>query len=288
MKLLLLVSMMTAGTAAFAQPKLVSQATVTTTTTVIAPEEDELQNVQNIQGGGMGQMFRNFGDGETKSTTYLKNDMVKTIIKTDMGRSTIIRNNGTKVTTTLMEMMGNKTGFYISDEEQAGMRKKMDSMMQARRASDSTKTMTRSAAGEKTFEVHYTEESKKIAGYNCKKAWIVTTHLLGIKDSSAIWYTPEFKLQNLQSTGGTMGFGAFGSTNGFDKVDGFIMAYEAKMPRGRKMTVEVNKIDLTKEVTDKEFEIPKDFVVKPMKEMQNMFGGGAGGGGQRVEIRMGQ
>ncbi len=286
MKILLLVSMVACSCVTFAQPKLVSQATVTTTTTVTAPEEDELQNVQNSPGGGgPGQMFRNFGDGETKSTTYLKNDMVKTIIKTDMGRSTIIRNNGTKVTTTLLEMMGNKTGFYVSDEEQAEMRKRMDSMMQARR-SDSTKQQVRSGSGERTVDVHYTEETKKIAGYTCKKAWLVTTHLLGIKDSSAVWYTPEFKLQNLTSTGGTMGFGGFGLTNGFDKVDGFIMAYETKLPRGRTMNVEVNKVDISKEVADKEFEIPKDFELKPMKEMQTMFGGRPGGGVR--DIRIGQ
>jgi GLPGLI family protein len=283
MKLFLFVSMLGLSVAAAAQPKLVSQAIVSTTTTVVAPEEDDLQNVQNQGGGGPGAMFRNFGDGETKATTYLKNGMVKTVVKTDMGRTTIIRNNDTKLTTTLMEMMGNKNGFYISDDEQAAMRKRMDSMMQARRK-DSTSTRTRPASSENQVEVHYTSETKKIAGYNCKKAWIVTTHILGIKDSNAIWYTPEIKLQNLPSTGGTMGFGAFGTNNGFDKVDGFIMAYGAKLPRGRVMNVEVTKVDTGKEVADKEFEIPKDFVVKPMKEMQNMFGGG-GGGGQRIEIR---
>ncbi|MCP9750320.1 hypothetical protein [Ferruginibacter sp. HRS2-29] len=285
MKLFLLLSLVTGSLAAAAQPKLISQATVTTTTTVIAPEEDELQNVQNQGAGGPGQMFRNFGDGETKSTTYLKNDLVKTIIKTDMGRSTIIRNNNTKVTTTLLEMMGRKTGFYVSDEEQAQMRKRMDSMMQNRKVDSGATVRTRPASSENKIEVHTTDETKKIAGYTCKKAYVVTTRILGIKDSNAIWYTPEIKLQNLHSTGGTMGFGGFGSTNGFDKVDGFVMAYEAKMPRGRKMTVEVSKIDISKEIADKEFEIPKDFEVKPMKEMQNMFGGGQGG---RVELRMGQ
>jgi len=287
MKLFLLLSFVTGSLAAAAQPKLISQATVTTTTTVIAPEEDELQNVQNQggPGGGPGMMFRNFGDGETKSTTYLKNDLVKTIIKTDMGRSTIIRNNGTKVTTTLMEMMGRKTGFYISDEEQVQMRKKMDSMMQNRKVDSSGAVRTRPASSENKIDIHTTDETKKIAGYTCKKAYVVTTRILGIKDSNAIWYTPEIKLQNLNSTGGTMGFGGFGSTNGFDKVDGFVMAYEAKMPRGRKMTVEVNKIDISKEIADKEFEIPKDFEVKPMKEMQSMFGGP---GGVSTDIRIRQ
>ena len=269
--------------AAAAQPKLISQATISTITNVVAPEEDDLQNVQNQGAGGPGSMLRNFGEGETKSTTFLKNGLVKTVIKTDMGRTTIIRNNDTKLTTTLLEIMGNKNGFYISDDEQASMRKRIDSMMQARRK-DSTSQRPRQGPSENMVEVHITNETKKIAGYNCKKAWIVTTHMLGIKDSNAIWYNPEIKLQNLSSTGGTMGFGAFGTNNGFEKVDGFIMAYAAKLPRGRVMSVEVTKIDFTKEIADKEFEIPKDFVLKPMKEMQNMFGR-AGGGGQRLEIR---
>jgi hypothetical protein len=47
-----------------------------------------------------------------------------------------------------------------------------------------------------------------------------------------------------------------------------------KMPRGRLMQVEVTKIELDKEVKDKEFEIPKDFDVKAMKDMQGMRGQG--------------
>ncbi|RYD82571.1 MAG: hypothetical protein EOP53_03375 [Sphingobacteriales bacterium] len=68
-----------------------------------------------------------------------------------------------------------------------------------------------------------------------------------------------------------------------ESLDGFVMAYERKMPRGRLMTVEVTRIDINKEVAAKEFEIPKDFEIKPMAEMQGMFGGGAGGGMQIIQ-----
>ena len=270
-----------------AQVKLVNQATVNTTTTIIAPEEDDASTIQG-QGEGGGRMnFRNFGDGETKSVTYLKNDMVKTVMKSDMGRSTIIRDNSKKLTTTLIEMMGNKTGFYGTDEEAVNMRKKMDSMMQAtRNAGDSSSRRAR-PAGENQSEIIYSEETKKIAGYVCKKAWIVHTRILGIKDSSVVWYTPEFKLNNISSTGGLAGFGsmigaATGSGNAFAKIDGFVMRYENKMPRGRNMIVEVTKVDLAKEIADKEFEVPKDFDVKPMKEMQGMMQGGGSIPGRSV------
>jgi len=154
-------------TVSFAQPTVIKQAVVQTTTNIIAPEEEDVQNIQSPQQGGMN--FRNMMDGEFKFTTYLKNDMVKTVIKSDMGRSTIIRDNAKKLTTTLLEMMGNKTGFYMTDEDQANMAKRRDSMMKARRQKDSSAEV-RTVPLEPTIEVSYTEETKKIAGYVCKKA----------------------------------------------------------------------------------------------------------------------
>lgn len=288
-KVLLLAAVVYSGNL-MAQTKLLNQAIINTTTTIIAPDDEDASNIQ-MQGEGGGRMsFRNFGDGETKSVTHLKNDMVKTVMKSDMGRTTTIRDNAKKLTTTLMEIMGNKTGFYSTDEEAAAMRKRMDSMMQAtRNAGDSSNRRVRPA--EPQTEIVYTEETKKIAGYLCKKAWIVNTRILGIKDSSVVWYTPEFKLNNISSTGGLSGFSsmmgsAAGTANAFSKIDGFVMRYENKMPRGRNMVVEVTRVELGKEVADKEFEIPKDFDVKPMKEMQNMMQGGGSGTGPRTMIRM--
>ena len=271
----------------------ITQAIINTTTTIVAPDESEdVSNVQ-IQGGDGARMsFRNFGDGETKSVVYVKNDMVKTVIKSDMGRSTIIRDNAAKKTTTLLEIMGNKTGFYATDEEAAAMRHRMDSMMQAtRNAADSNRRMARPSSGETPVEIVYTGDTKKIAGYTCKKAYLVSTHLLGVKDSILVWYSPEIKLNNVSNTGGTFSFGNMMSNGNnpltaLSKINGFPMSYQTKMGRGRIMTVEVTKIDLKKEIADKEFEIPKDFDVKPMSEMRNMMPGGrpGGPGGQRVMI----
>jgi len=280
MKAIFFSALLLASANVFAQPKLVTQAIVNTTTNVIAPEGEDVQNLQ--QGGGGMQMFRNFGDGETKSVTYLKDSMVKTVLKSDLGRSSIIRNNNAKLTTTLLEIMGNKTGFFITDDEQAVMKVKMDSMMQARRNADTTRPKTATNSTAVPAEISYVEGTKKVAGYDCKKALVINTRLLGIKDTVAVWYTPEIKLQSIVSTGGTSSFGGFGnlgnftSLNGLDKIDGFVMQYEMNMRRGRRMIVEVTKIDLAKEVTAKDFEIPKDFEVKPMKEFQSMMQGPGG------------
>ena len=286
MKLVLFLAFVVGGSSVTAQPKLVSQVTINTTTNVIAPEEEDITSIQT-QGQGEGMaMFRNFGDGETKSVTQVKNNLVKTVIKSDMGRSTIIRNNETKMTTTLIEMMGNKTGFYASDDEQAAMRKSMDSMMQAR-SKDSAGRVNRPREIPKV-EVIYSADTKKIAGYSCKKALIISTRLLGlVKDTTIAWFTPDFKVKNVSSVGGGIAtaFGASSAPNPMELIEGFVLGYETKMRRNRTMIVEVTKVDLTKEIAEKEFDIPKDFDVKPMKEMRNMMGGA--GQGNQIQIRRG-
>ncbi len=257
-----------------AQPKLIGQATINTTTNVIAPEDEDVAQIGNNPGGGPGAGFRNFGDGETKSVTFVKNDLVKTNYKSEMASGAVYRNNSTKVTTTIAQIMGNKIGFYASDNDMENMAKKRDSLMKAQAKTDST--IKPRQPRNKAFDVAVvnTDETKKIAGYNCKKAFLVTDKVIA-KDSLVVWYTPEIKFNNLSSTGGTSGFGSFGNIAGFDKIDGFVMQYERSMPRGRKMEVKVTKIDTVKEIADKEFDLPKDVEIKPMSEMTgagNFFG----------------
>ena len=269
----------------YAQPKLITQAIITTKTTIVSPEEDD-NNAPPPGGGGEGgemRMMRFGGDGETKTTTWLKGDLVKTFSESEMGRTTIIRDNSKKLTSTIMEMMGKKMGFYITDSDQVVMSKKMDSMMQSRRQNDNPGFSNTPPA----VDIAYVDGSKKISGYDCKKALIITTRGNGKKDSSVVWYTPEVKLQGISSTGGAGGgFGGFGGPqtnfNAMEKINGFPIQYERNMNRGRKMTVVVTKIVTDKEVTDKEFDIPKDTELKSMKDMQGMMGGGPGGFQMRI------
>ncbi|MBP6023277.1 hypothetical protein [Ferruginibacter sp.] len=282
MKKILPVFLLALTAIAQAQTKTISQAIITTKTTTVSPEgEDDLPPPPQSVNGEEVRVMRFGGDGETKSVTTLKGAMVKTFSESEMGRTTVLRDNTNKKTTTLMEMMGNKTGFYVTDEEQEVMRKQMDSMMQTRRQGNDNNALTGNAP--KSTEIIYVEESKKIAGQVCKKAFIVTIRQNGTKDSSTVWYCPDFKLEGIASTGGLSGFGNFGRTTslgGLSDIAGFPMQYEMKLNRGRKMIVEVTKLVIDKEIADKEFEIPKDFVVKPMKDMQT-------GNGRGFQIRMG-
>ena len=273
--------------ATYAQPKLISQAIITTKTTIVAPEEDDNVAPPNTNGSDEVRIMRFFGDGETKSTTWLKLDLVKTLSESEMGKTTIIRDNSKKLTTTMIEMMGKKSAFYITDSDQVVLRKRLDSMMQTRRQNDNPGV----SRNPPSIDISYIDETKKIAGYDCKKAIIITTRSNGKKDSSLVWYIPDMKLQGIGSTGGALGgFGGFGGmasqitagANAMEKLNGFPMQYERNMNRGRKMTVVVTKLETDKEVQEKEFEIPKDIELKSMKDMQGT-GGGQGGFRMRAD-----
>lgn len=278
MKQIFFFAALISGTTAIAQPKLVNQAIINTTTNIIAPEEEDVASVQSQgQGGGMARMFS--GDGETKTVTHVKNDLVKSVSKSETGRTTIIRDNQKKLTTTLFEIMGTRNGFYATDEEMESGRKSMDSMMRAGAANDTSRKVVRPAEPPK-INISVTDETKKIAGYTCKKAYIITTRILGIKDTSVAWFTPDVKINNVSSTGGgmtsimSMGSPTSNPMAGLEQIDGFVMRFETKMRRNRIMNVEVTKLEIEKDVADKEFNIPKDFDVKPMSEMRNMMRGG--------------
>jgi hypothetical protein len=264
----------------FAQQKIITQATITTKTTIVSPDGDDgAPPPPPAPDGAEVRVFRYGGDGETKAVTHLKNNLVKTVVNNEMSITTTIRDNDKKMTTTLMQMNGSTTGFYATDEDQELMRKRMDSLMQNRRQNgDATQNNT-----PPTTEITYVDETKKVAGVICKKALVIITRA-NKKDSNIVWYAPDFKLQGITSTGGLAGFGGMGGRTqlgGLDKLNGFPMMYEMTMNRGRKMTVEVTKIDIEKEVKDKEFEIPKDVEVRAMKDMQN------GGGPGMMQIRIG-
>jgi hypothetical protein len=282
MKKIITLLFLSASIAVYAQPKVLTQAMVTTKTTIVAPEGDEAVQTTTSADGGEVRVMRFGGDGETKTTTWIKNDLVKTFSESEMGRTTVIRDNSKKLTTTIMEIMGKKSGFYATDEDQAEMRKRMDSMMQGRGGQNVS--FGGGSNSPATYSVVYIDENKKISGYACKKALIIAARS-GRSDTTTVWYNPDFKLQNLPSTGGAAaGFGGFNTTSGptgMELLNGFPMKYERNMARGRHMTVEVTKLVIDKDVADKEFEIAKDIEIKAMKDMQN---GGVGGPGMQIRI----
>lgn len=274
-----------------AQPVEYTRAVVSTTMEVIAPENEDASGFSGGNEGRGGMNFRNMMDGETKITTYIKGDKMKTNIKSDVIKSSIYRDHGAKTTTTVFQMMGEERAFFATDQDMADMQRQRDSMMEQRRNRPTDSGTTRRPPGRDRTPTEVvlvnTSETKKIAGKTCIKAYLVSTLLLGNKDSTVIWYCPDFKIKNIVSPGSLnmlpmMGNMMPGGLQGLDQVPGFVMRYETRFRRDRLVEVEVTKIELDKEVSDKEFEVSTSVDVKPIKDMQNMFGPGGRGGFNRM------
>ncbi len=238
---------------------------------------------------------RPFGGGmESTNTVYFRGDFIKTLNQTDFGNNTVIIDKNSNKTITIIEAMGRKTGYYSTPEDEELMRKRMDSLRQA----GGFNRQVERREGE--TEIAETNETRKIAGYDCKKTIIKTKTNNGEVNETIIWYTPDLKMPadypqaGAVAPGGGRGFSAsFGGgarsgglgVPGLDKINGFVMGYEMSRPNGFSMKMEVKKIEIDPEIKDKVFEVPKGIELKPISEMQNMFGpGGPGGRGRQVIV----
>ncbi|MCE2834274.1 MAG: hypothetical protein LW694_07815 [Chitinophagaceae bacterium] len=291
MKVILSISLALTSVLAQAQPRVVEKAIIKMQTEVTFPE--------NFGGGGPGGGDEGggmrFGSGgmDASSTIYFRGDMSKVESVSDFGNNVVISDLKNKRTTTLIEAMGRKTGYYSTPAEEQQMRARMDSMRDARRDSmqqarrDTLQRMGFSFGAPAKPEIVYTDQSKKIAGMNCKKAIIKNTQR-GQTTETEVWYSPDFKLApgfslgggNAGAGGGRGGMMSMAGVNGLDQLEGFPMEYTITRGNGFKIHMNVTKVQLDANIDDKVFEIPKGFELKPVTEMQQM-------GGSRGGFRMG-
>jgi hypothetical protein len=273
---------------ASAQPRVVKSAIVKMQTEITFPENFGGPGGGGPPGGGDGGnvvIMGGPGGMESSSTLYYTPDRTKLESTSDFGNNIVISDRKEKKTTTLIEAMGKKTGFYSTEEDEAAMRNRMDSARNARR--DSLQKLGLPIAAPSTPEILYSEETKQIAGYTCKKAVIRTKDRQGAVNESTVWYCPEFKMGEGFSfgggRGGMMGGPMMGGLNGLDKIEGFPMEYSMSRSNGMKMHMTVTKVQLDAAIDDKTFEVPKGYELKSMKDMQGRDGrmmfriGGPGG-----------
>jgi hypothetical protein len=285
MKHLLSVAALLLTGSAIAQPRVVKSAIVKMQTEITFPENFGGPGGGGPPGGGDGGgntvIMGGPGGMEANSTLYYTVDRSKLESTSDFGNNIVISDRKEKKTTTLIEAMGKKTGFYSTEEDEAAMRNRMDSARNARR--DSLQKMGLPIAAPAKPEIVYTEETKKIAGYTCKKALIRTKDRQGTVNESTVWYCPEFKMGEGFSfgggRGGFMGGPMMGGMNGLENIDGFPMEYSMSRNNGMKMHMTVSKVQLDAAIDDKTFEVPKGFELKSMKDMQGRDG--------RMMIRIG-
>jgi hypothetical protein len=115
-------------------------------------------------------------------------------------------------------------------------------------------------AGQPKGTVTITNETKNIAGYNCKKA-IVTSDDDGVKSTFEVWFTDEIG----------------GKDANFDNplykdINGVMLEFILKTPQAS-MKLSATSID-KKAVPAKDFEIPSDYTLTTQDELKGKFGGG--------------
>jgi Domain of unknown function (DUF4412) len=266
-----------------------SQGQVKTVDKAIVKMKTEMQFPENFGGGGPsgegGERIVIAGGGpggiETSMTAYYRGDFTKIESVSDFGNNMVIIDHKQKKTTTLIEAMGRKTGFYSTEEDDAAMRARMDSARNARR--DSLQKAGLPIGEPRKPVIEYIDETKKIAGYTCKKAIVKTRDQRGETNATTVWYCPDFKIAQSMPSGGGGGMMGRGmmmmGMNGLDQLEGYPMEIQMERSNGMKVHTVVTSVKLDAGIEDKVFEIPKGYDLKPLKDMQ--------GGDGRVMFRMG-
>ena len=288
-KIVLSAVLLAAGIVAFAQPKIVERAIVKAKTEITFPENFSFGGPGGPGGGGDGPPggFTMPRDMETTTTMTYSPDYMKIESLSDFGNNVVITDRKKKVTTTLIEAMGRKTGWFTSDAEAEAQRLRQDSLRKARR--DSLAELGLTFTDNKP-ELIYSDETKKVSGYTCKKVTIKTKGQNGQVTENVIWYNPDFKLAET-STAASANPGGFGGGGrgrmsmmsgvpGLDQINGFPMEYESVRDNGFKLHMIVLKLQVDPTIDEKTFEVPKGFDVKPQSTFE-------GQGGMRMIFRSG-
>jgi GLPGLI family protein len=108
-------------------------------------------------------------------------------------------------------------------------------------------------------KIKYLEETKTIAGFECKKAEYITINEYDEEDVTIVWFTD--KIGNP-----AMNFGGQ-----FHGLNGFPMEYSVETDEG-KITTSVSSIK-KKKIKDTQFMIPADYEEMSPEQLRSMFGG---------------
>ncbi len=180
---------------------------------------------------GLDQQTLDMLPGE--STTFFKNDKMRIDMKMGMGmNSSVIMNNAKKEVHVLMDMMGNKMDMLITEKD-------VDKEMK----------------DEGEYKIVKTNDVRKIAGYNCKKAVITA------KDGKefSVWYTNDIIVKNANWN------------NQFKSIDGFLMEFRMNQ---NGLTVEMSAREVASEkVTDEIFNIPPGYKKVTRDDLKKMSEG---------------
>lgn len=174
----------------------------------------------------------------TLMSVYISELKVKTDLATELGVQSAIYDLNLKSKTALMDLMGSKYAI-----------------------SDSWETIKADHEKKPKAEIRVTEETKEIAGYNCRKV------VVSIKESddadpveSVAWFTeglvvnPEINFSNAL----------------LKDVKGVLMEYDMEAGNGLNMKFTVFSVEKMK-VSAKDFEIPEGYTEVTRQELMQIF-----------------
>ena len=169
----------------------------------------------------------------------IKNNLARTEMDmAGMGKQVQIINGDEKVVYSLMDIMGQKMVIKMTEED-----------------------INEEMGKQPEFSLQQYDETKEIAGYECKKAVVSSEDESGNKTSFIVYYTEELG-------GSKLNF----DNPMFKDINGVLMEFE--MEQGS-MKMKLEAVSVKKEnVPDSDFEIPEGYKELTKEEMQNMFGGG--------------
>jgi GLPGLI family protein len=168
-------------------------------------------------------------------TLTIKGNIAKMDMVMGMGKTSAITNADEKTSINMVDMMGQKYAVKSTSEDIA---KEMENA--------------------KDYQVEFSNETKEIAGYNCKKA--IVRH---VSDGTEIivYYTED------------LGTGAMNFDNPqFKDIKGIMLEFEMPNPEFSMHFIATTVEE--KNVSDSEFTIPEGYQIKTKEEFQTMFGGG--------------
>ncbi|MDP1624092.1 MAG: DUF4412 domain-containing protein [Bacteroidales bacterium] len=165
---------------------------------------------------------------------------------------------GTKSRTDLS--MGGMSTVEITDYNEKTSVSLVNMMGQKYAIKQTTVEIESKMAEEGTTTVEYSEETKVIAGYTCKKV-VVTSNNDGVKNTFEAWYTNEIgsKLANF-------------SNPLYKDIDGALLEF---LMKNQEVTMKFTATSVEKKsIQSKDFEIPSDYTITTQDELKSKFGGG--------------
>ena len=108
---------------------------------------------------------------------------------------------------------------------------------------------------EDPITLNYSEETKKIAGYDCQKVTAISE-----KDTLVGYYTKDLNIPHANWN------------SKFSEVEGVMLEYEQAGLDNKKIRIYAQTVK-KKKIKEKVFAIPKDYERKTIEELQEMFGG---------------